>query len=261
VGIGTIVIAAAAAYFFGVDPRTVIQVAEQVQQQAPAGQTADPGAPRGPRPDDELADFSSRVLADTEDTWTALFRAAGREYIPPKLVLFDDSVSSACGTNSSAVGPFYCPGDQGLYIDLAFFDELAQRFGAPGDFAQAYVIAHEVGHHVQRLLGISDAVDARRRGMSREQANDLSVRQELQADCYAGAWANRSAIQLDPGDIEEGMRAAASIGDDRIQRESQGRVAPESWTHGSSEMRVRWLRRGMETGDPNSCDTFAANEL
>ena len=263
VGIGTLIIAAAAAYFLGIDPRTVIQVAEQVQQgqPAPGATPADPNAPRAPRADDRLADFSSAVLADTEIVWVELFQVSGRTYEPPTLVLFDDAVSSACGNASASVGPFYCPGDRHLYIDLAFFNDLAQRFGAPGDFAQAYVIAHEVGHHVQKLMGIEDALGRQRRGLDAAGGNDLSVRQELQADCFAGVWAKRSGIALDPGDVEEGLGAAAAIGDDRIQRQSQGYVVPESWTHGSSEMRMRWLRRGMETGDPNSCDTFAAESL
>ena len=263
VGLGTIIIAAAAYYFFGLDPRSVIQVAEQVQQAQPAPQSApvDPSQPRPPRADDRLADFSSAVLADTEDAWGALFKASGRTYEPPKLVLFEGSVSSACGHASAAVGPFYCPGNRELYIDLTFFNDLSQRFGAPGDFAQAYVIAHEVGHHVQALLGIDDAISRQSRGLDKAGANDLSVRQELQADCYAGVWAKRSRIALDPGDVEEGLGAARAIGDDRLQQQSQGYVVPESWTHGSSEMRVRWLRRGMETGDPNTCDTFAAESL
>ena len=171
-------------------------------------------------------------------------------------------VASACGMASAAAGPFYCPGDQKLYIDLSFFRELSQRFGAPGDFAQAYVLAHEVGHHVQKLLGISDQVEAmQRRARSQEEANELSVRLELQADCFAGVYGNRNQQYLDPGDVEEGLRAAAAIGDDRIQKQSQGYVAPESWTHGSGDMRVRWFRRGLETGDPEQCDTFEAPRL
>jgi uncharacterized protein len=207
-------------------------------------------------PSDPVGVFASQVLADTEDSWTEVFRQSGQRYQPPKLVLFSDAVDSACGTNSAAVGPFYCPGDQRVYIDLTFFHELDQRFGAPGDFAQAYVIAHEVGHHVQNLTGVFENA---RRNLSRGDANALSVAQELQADCYAGVWgffaAKRGVLQ--PGDAEEGLRAAAAIGDDRIQRRTQGQVTPETWTHGSSEQRVRWLRTGMESGKPSACDTLS----
>ena len=217
-------------------------------------------APAGPPPaNDPAAQQVSAVLADTEDTWTALFREIGRSYEQPRLVLFDDAVQSACGMNSSAVGPFYCPGDRKVYIDLSFYRELDQRFGAPGDFAQAYVVAHEVGHHVQNLLGIFDRLRSQR--VDQATANALSVRQELQADCFAGVWGHHTGratgIRLDPGDVEEGLNAAAAIGDDRIQRRSQGRVSPESFTHGSSAQRVEWLRRGLESGRIDSCDTFA----
>ena len=207
-------------------------------------------------PTDPGGVFASQVLADTEDTWTELFRQSGQRYQPPKLVLFSGAVDSACGTNSSAVGPFYCPGDQRVYIDLTFFHELDQRFGAPGDFAQAYVIAHEVGHHVQNLTGVFENA---RRSASRADANALSVAQELQADCYAGVWGFYAAKRgvLQPGDAEEGLRAAGAIGDDRIQRRTQGQVTPETWTHGSSEQRVRWLRTGMESGKPSACDTLS----
>jgi len=207
-------------------------------------------------PNDPAGVFASQVLADTEDRWTAIFQQSGQRYQPPKLVLFSGAVDSACGTNSAAVGPFYCPGDHRVYIDLTFFHELDQRFGAPGDFAQAYVIAHEVGHHVQNLTG---AFENARRNLSRGDANALSVAQELQADCYAGVWgfyAAKSGV-LQPGDAEEGLRAAAAIGDDRIQRRTQGQVTPETWTHGSSEQRVRWLRTGMESGKPSACDTLS----
>jgi uncharacterized protein len=206
------------------------------------------------QPTDPQGQFASRVLADTEDTWTQLFAQSNRVYEKPTLVLFDDAVNSACGTNSSAVGPFYCPGDSKVYIDLNFYRELDRRFGAPGDFAQAYVLAHEVGHHVQNQLGVFDQV---RR--SSGNANALSVRQELQADCLAGVWGHYAAARgaLDPGDVEEGINAAAAIGDDRIQRQTQGRVTPETWTHGSSEQRVRWFRTGMDSGKIQSCDTFS----
>ena len=212
----------------------------------------------GPPPADAQAKFATQVLADTEDTWEQLFAQANRRYQQPVLVLFSDAVNSACGMNSAAVGPFYCPGDYKLYIDLSFYRDLDQRFGAPGDFAQAYVIAHEVGHHVQNLLGVFDRV--RRSGGSRADANALSVMQELQADCFAGVWGHYAAARgvLDPGDVEEGLTAAAAIGDDRIQRQTQGRVTPESWTHGSSEQRVRWFKTGLQSGQIQACDTFSA---
>ena len=224
------------------------------------------GAPGQARPaSDEAARFVSVVLADTEDTWDRVLAATGRTYQKPRLVLFSDAVQSACGFSSAAVGPFYCPADQRVYLDLTFFNELHRRFGAPGDFAQAYVVAHEVGHHVQKLLGISDKVSRlQARAGSRADANDLSVRLELQADCLAGVWgyyANQERGFLEPGDVEEGLRAAAAIGDDTLQRGAGRSVQPESWTHGSSEMRVRWLRRGLASGDVEQCDTFAAERL
>ncbi len=212
----------------------------------------------------QLADFVSVVLADTEDTWGAVFRQQGGVYREPTLVLFSGRVNSACGFASAAVGPFYCPGDQKLYIDLSFFNDLSQRHGAPGDFAQAYVVAHEVGHHVQTLLGISQQVQAAGRGRSAAEVNALSVRQELQADCFAGLWghaANQQRKLLDPGDLEEALRAATAIGDDRLQREAGGRVVPDSFTHGSSAQRVAWFRRGFESGELAACDTFAADTL
>ncbi len=212
----------------------------------------------------EASEFVSVVLADTEETWNTIFRQGGAQYKEPKLVLFSGRVNSACGMASAAVGPFYCPGDQKLYIDLTFFDDLKRRHGAPGDFAQAYVIAHEVGHHVQTLTGTSNKVRAAQRGRSKTEANQLSVRQELQADCYAGIWGHMANTQrqiLDPGDLEEALRAATAIGDDRLQQQAGGRVVPDSFTHGSSEQRVRWFRKGFETGDVNACDTFAAQQL
>jgi uncharacterized protein len=223
--------------------------------------------PRGPiTPEEaERADFVSVMLADTEDTWGALLpQQAGTAYSPPVLVLFSGAVDSACGYATSAVGPFYCPSDRQVYIDLSFFDELSRRFGAPGEFAQAYVLAHEVGHHVQNLLGIAARTDAQMRGMSEVEANALSVRVELQADCYAGVWAHhahRERNLLEPGDLEQGLAAAAAIGDDRLQRQGQGYVVPESFTHGSSEERVRWFRHGLETGTVQACDTFSAPRL
>ena len=210
----------------------------------------------------QLADFVSVVLADTEVTWQQIFRPQGANYKEPTLVLFTGRVNSACGMASAAVGPFYCPGDQKLYIDLSFFHDLKARHGAPGDFAQAYVVAHEVGHHVQTLLGISQQVQQAGRGKSKAAVNALSVRQELQADCFAGVWGHAANTQrqlLDPGDLEEALRAATAIGDDRLQRESGGRVVPDSFTHGSSQQRVTWFRRGFDSGRLEDCDTFSSN--
>jgi predicted metalloprotease len=207
----------------------------------------------------ELVDFVSVILADTEDTWTALFRKKGETYQEPRLVLFRDVVKSACGMAQSAMGPFYCPGDQQVYIDLGFYDQLKNRFKAPGDFAQAYVIAHEVGHHIQTLVGISSSVQAARKKLSEAEGNKLSVRQELQADCLAGVWAhhaNRSRQLLEVGDVEEGLTAASAIGDDTLQKQSQGYVSPDSFTHGSSAQRVKWFKIGLASGDMDSCDTF-----
>jgi predicted metalloprotease len=216
--------------------------------------------PRSPE-EEKLADFVRVVLASTEDVWTAVLGASGKEYSPPKLVLFSEMVESACGMNSAAVGPFYCPPDRRVYLDLAFFAELDRKFGAPGDFAQAYVVAHEVGHHVQNLLGISDRVQSERSRLPAAAGNRLSVATELQADCLAGAWAfhaNRTRKLLEPGDVEEGLRAASAIGDDTLQKTARGRVVPESFTHGSSAARVHWFRQGMESGRVDDCDTFAA---
>jgi hypothetical protein len=253
-----ILIVIAIAWFTGANPQQLLGLLGIVEQMTPA--PAQQPAPAGPPPaDDPQAQFVGVVLADTEDVWNRVLQGQYRE---PTLVLFEGRVASACGMTSSAVGPFYCPGDQKVYIDLTFFRELAQRFGAPGDFAQAYVLAHEVGHHVQTLLGVSDQVTGMQRSArSQEEANALSVRLELQADCFAGVYAHHNQRYLEPGDIEEGLRAAAAIGDDMIQKKAQGYVAPESWTHGSSEMRVRWFREGFESGDPQVCDTFDARRL
>ncbi|HIE07622.1 MAG TPA: hypothetical protein EYP64_06225 [Desulfarculaceae bacterium] len=207
----------------------------------------------------ELVEFVSVILADTEETWTTLFRQKGKVYQEPHLVLFRGSVDSACGTAQSAIGPFYCPGDQKIYIDLGFYEQLKNRFKAPGDFAQAYVIAHEVGHHVQNLLGISEKIQAAREKLNKTESNKLSVRMELQADCLAGVWAHHanSARQLlETGDLEEGLTAASAIGDDTLQKQSQGYVSPDSFTHGSSAQRVKWFKIGFESGDMNSCNTF-----
>jgi hypothetical protein len=252
-GIGTIILVLAA-LFFGLDPGVVLQTDAPPSSDAPA---TSPGQ-------DDVRDFVSVVLADTEDTWAELFRRMNREYRDPKLVLFTGSVQSACGIAGAAVGPFYCPGDHKLYLDLDFFRALRSRFGAPGDFAQAYVIAHEVGHHVQTLLGISERVAATRQRGDRAAANALSVRQELQADCFAGVWAhhaNRTRQILEEGDLEEALGAAAAIGDDRLQRQSQGRVAPESFTHGTSAQRVGWFKRGFDSGAVGQCDTFRGEPL
>ena len=246
----------------GADPRQLLGLLGLVQQMA-SPQAQQQQVPQGaPRADDPQAKFVGVVLKDTENVWQQVFQRSGKRYQDPTLVLFDGRVASACGMASAAVGPFYCPADRKVYLDMAFFRELSQRFGAPGDFAQAYVVAHEVGHHVQNLLGLSDHVTAlQERARSKEQANDLSVRLELQADCFAGVYGNFNQQYLDPGDIEEGLRAAAAIGDDMIQKQAQGYVAPESWTHGSAEMRVRWLKQGLQSGDPASCDTFKAPRL
>ena len=214
--------------------------------------------------DQELADFVSVVLADTEDTWTEIFAQYNGSYREPTLVLFSGAVESACGYAQSAVGPFYCPGDQKVYIDLSFYRDLKNRYNAPGDFAQAYVIAHEVGHHVQNLLGISEQVYKAQQRSSQTEANKLSVMQELQADCFAGVWAHNaheSRQILEEGDIEEGLNAASSIGDDRLQRQAQGHVTPDSFTHGSSAQRVRWFKKGLDSGDIEACNTFEAKSL
>ena len=259
-GLGTIVLALVLALFFGVDPSFLLQTAPSGGGPAATGQT---GAPADGVPD-PAADFISVVLADTEDTWTEVFAESGQRYQAPRLVLFSDSVQSACGYAQAAVGPFYCPPDQRVYIDLAFFDDLRQRFQAPGDFAQAYVIAHEVGHHVQNLLGLTARVQDARQRLSEAEGNALSVRLELQADCLSGIWAHRAdrARQiLEDGDIEEALTAASAIGDDRLQKQARGYVTPDSFTHGSAAQRVRWFRRGFETGQLESCDTFTARDL
>ena len=258
-GIGGLLILMLFGYLIGGDPMALLRDSGQVSTGVDSGPGGAPSAP----PTDEAGQFVRAVLGSTEDVWNALFKQMGSNYAEPRLVLFSDAVQSACGMASAAVGPFYCPPDQQVYIDLSFFRELDQRFGAPGDFAQAYVVAHEVGHHVQNLTGIAERVDAARQRSNETQANALSVRQELQADCYAGVWGHyvagsKTGIQLDAGDVEEGLAAAAAIGDDRLQRQSQGQVSPETWTHGSSDQRVRWLRRGLESGRVADCDTFRA---
>ncbi len=258
-GIGTVVIVLLVSYFLGVDPAMLLQnmpmeSATVADETAPA---PEPGA-------DLLADFVTVVLGDTEDTWDGIFRDSGSSYQPPRLVLFSDAVNSACGFAQAAMGPFYCPADQKVYIDLSFYRDLQDRFQAPGDFAQAYVIAHEIGHHVQNLLGTSAQVQRRRQSASEAEGNALSVRLELQADCYAGVWANqanRARNIIEQGDVEEALNAASAIGDDRLQQQSRGYVSPDSFTHGSAAQRVRWFRRGLESGLPGQCDAFAAAEL
>ncbi|HEU4654218.1 MAG TPA: neutral zinc metallopeptidase [Steroidobacteraceae bacterium] len=258
VGLGGIILALVVMYFGG-DPSVVLQGLQQQgtpqEEQVPYQETPQEA---------HMREFVSVVLADTETAWTQIFAEQGRTYEKPTLVLFRDAVQSACGTASTAVGPFYCPGDHKVYLDLTFYDELTNRFGAPGDFAEAYVVAHEVGHHVQTLLGISERNMQARQRASESEANALSVRQELQADCYAGIWAHnadQSRQLLESGDIEEGLNAASAIGDDRLQRQAQGYVNPDSFTHGTSEQRVRWFKRGFQSGDMKDCDTFGPNQL
>jgi predicted metalloprotease len=216
-----------------------------------------PGAPAAQGQLSATDSFVAKVLASTEDTWGKVFAASGQKYPAPTLVLFEGSVRSACGGASSASGPFYCPADRKVYLDTSFFDQLARQFGAPGDFAAAYVIAHEVGHHIQTVTGTSEQVTRAQQRARKAEANALSVRLELQADCYAGVWAANNRNLLDEGDFAEGVRAAQSIGDDTLQRQMQGRVVPDSFTHGSADQRIRWLKKGFETGDPNACDTFS----
>jgi predicted metalloprotease len=251
---------------FGVDPSLLVGLSDQPSggQQAPISHLPEDTRTLGRGREDELADFVSVVLADTEDTWQDIFAAGNARYREPRLVLFTDRVSSACGFTDAAVGPFYCPADEKVYIDLAFYDELKNRFHAPGDFAQAYVIAHEVGHHVQKLLGISDQVSRAQQAAGRADANRLSVMLELQADCLAGVWAHHAQQArniLEEGDLREGLNAAAQIGDDRMQRRARGFVVPDSFTHGSSEQRVRWFTRGLRSGDLDECNTFEAASL
>jgi predicted metalloprotease len=259
VGIGTIVIAVVA-YFLGIDPSIVLEGANQIQQQRPQQQ-----APRDPNaPKDEMQVFVEKVLGSTEDVWNQILpQQGGQRYQEPGLVLFSGAVRSACGMGQSAMGPFYCPPDSKVYIDLAFYRDLRERFRAPGDFAQAYVIAHEVGHHVQNQLGIMQKLQSLQGRVSKQELNQSMVRVELQADCFAGVWAHHAgnAKLLDPGDLEEGLTAAAAIGDDRIQKQTQGTVVPESFTHGSSAQRVRWFKRGMDSGRMQDCDTFNTRVL
>jgi len=262
IGLGGIVLVLAVSFLTGTNPLQILNMLGGIQEMGGPAVDEQPG-PTG-APADHLGRFAAVVLADTEDTWKELLPSVGHRYQEPQLVLFTGAVHSACGTASSAVGPFYCPGDRKVYVDLSFFRELDQRLGAPGDFAQAYVIAHEIGHHVQNLLGTAEKVTRLQQRASSGQANALSVRMELQADCYAGVWgyhARHGRNLIEPGDFEEGLRAASAIGDDRLQQAGQGYVQPESWTHGSSEQRMTWLRRGLQSGDPAACNTFADSRL
>jgi len=259
IGLGTVAIALVAGWIFGINPLTVLGLLSGggggpvVQQQAPAGPA------HKPPPEDKTAAFVSVVLRDTEQVWGQVFQASGAAYRDPKLVIFRGATPTACGTGQTAMGPFYCPGDAKVYIDLDFFDTLSRRLGAPGQFAQAYVIAHEVGHHVQNLMGVTGKVDAARARETQVQQNAVSVRVELQADCLAGVWAHHSQQGkgwLEQGDIEQALNAASKIGDDALQQASQGRVVPESFTHGTSAQRMNWFKRGFDSGAVNQCNTF-----
>lgn len=256
-GLGTIAIALVAMYF-GVDPSVVLNIGQGLQQEVPA-------EPQAITENDPMVKFVAKVLGSTEDTWGKIFEASGQQYPVPKLVLFSGQIPTACGSGQAAMGPFYCPGDQKVYIDLSFYHEMKTRFNAPGDFAQAYVIAHEVGHHIQHLTGISDKVQqARQSAQSEAQSNQYSVRLELQADCYAGVWANHADGKnriLEQGDVEEAMTAAAAIGDDALQKKAQGYAVPDSFTHGTSQQRMHWFNQGLSTGDIRKCDTFSVASI
>jgi predicted metalloprotease len=258
-GIGGLLAVLAISYLTGANPQQILSLLGGIQsstQEQPAGVPGPAGAPS-----DEAGRFVSVVLGSTEDVWKDAFQRSGQRYVEPKLVLFSEAVESACGFTTAAVGPFYCSADSKVYLDLSFFRELESRFGAPGDFARAYVIAHEVGHHVQNLLGVSGQVSRLQQRGSEAQSNQLSVGLELQADCLAGVWghfANTERRMIEPGDVEEGLAAAAAVGDDRLQRSAGARVQPESWTHGSSEQRARWFRQGLHAGTVEACDTFGS---
>ncbi len=259
-GCGTLIVVGIISLLTGANPLRVLQLINGASDSTTVSAPPRGGAPSSPDggAEDTEKKFVSVILASTEDTWSSIFSSSGRHYELPTLVLFTDATPTACGQGSTAQGPFYCPLDRKVYLDLGFFDELSRRFGAPGDFARAYVIAHEIGHHVQQELGIADKVDDLRQRASRDEANQLSVRLELQADCFAGVWGNRGARTglVEPGDAEAGLRAAAAIGDDRLQRMATGRIQPESFTHGTSQQRAEWLKRGLQSGDPGACDTF-----
>ncbi len=261
-GIGILLLALVGMYF-GIDPSVIMNIGDAVQQSAPAGSQRSESYQASPA-EQEQAEFVAVVLADTEDVWNQVFKENGWQYREPRLVLFSGSVKSACGLAQAAMGPFYCPGDQQVYIDLSFYQELQDKLHSPGDFARAYVVAHEIGHHVQKLLGISDKVHKARQQLTDKEYNKVSVRLELQADCFAGVWANRADRMrgiLEPGDIEEALNAASNIGDDRLQQQSRGYVTPDSFTHGSSAQRVRWFNQGFKAGDINQCNTFKAKSL
>lgn len=261
IGIGTIVVALIGGWVLGINPLTILGVLSGGGS-APSAQYEGPSTP--PPANDSMGQFVSTVLADTEDVWGEIFKQGGAKYQEPKLVLFRGAVGTACGTGQAAMGPFYCPGDHKVYIDLSFYDQLKNQLGAPGDFAQAYVIAHEVGHHVQNLLGISGQVDQMRGRVSKSEYNKLSVKLELQADCFAGVWAHHAHNQrkiLEQGDVEEAMNAAAKIGDDALQKAQTGQVVPDSFTHGTSAQRQRWFKTGLQSGSMKACDTFSAAAL
>ena len=258
-GIGTIVLVLVAMYF-GVDPTPLLQT----MQQAPSASTSGTRPSAEDLKNDPLADMVSVVVADTEDVWKVIFQQQGRRYDEPVLVMFTGATQSACGLGQAAMGPFYCPADKKVYIDLSFYDQMRTRFRAPGDFAQAYVIAHEIGHHVQNLLGISGQVHSMKQRVSKVEGNALSVRLELQADCLAGVWANhadRARSIIEDGDIDEALNAASAIGDDTLQRQSRGSVVPETFTHGTAQQRQRWFRIGLQSGNPDACDTFNAEQV
>lgn len=257
-GLGGIAVVIVIGLLLGKSPMEMLGFVQQIEQQSPVAQ-------QSAAPNDETTDFVRAILGETEDVWSDIFERAGGQYVAPKLVLFSGQVQTACGGASAASGPFYCPGDRQVYLDTSFFNEMKARLGGGGDFAYAYVIAHEVGHHVQNLTGVfARAQKARQQGAQMEGAEGLSVRQELQADCYAGVWANRAQARhqwLEQGDIESALNTATAIGDDRLQQQAQGQVVPDSFTHGSSEQRVRWFRAGFESGEVARCDTFAAQQL
>lgn len=268
-GIGTIAVALLTAYFLGINPMTVLQLLSEGSGTSASNPTSHPASQQGRQQtqvpaNDRTTLFVKTVLADTEDVWKNIFSESGKQYKQPKLVLFEEATNTACGRGDTASGPFYCPGDQKVYIDLAFFQTMRERFQVNSEFAQAYVIAHEVGHHIQHLSGISDKVDQQRHAVSEKQGNALSVKLELQADCFAGVWAfhaDQARGILESGDIEGALKAATAIGDDTLQRQARGQVVPDSFTHGSSEQRVRWFTRGIQSGKLNECNTFAANRL
>jgi uncharacterized protein len=271
IGIGTIVVLGLIGWALGIDPRVLIQGAEEMSQNGGVQQQSDAGSPSSTgTPSDAMGHFVSAILGSTEAQWTDIFAKAGKTYAPPKLVMFSGATESGCGAARAAMGPFYCPLDQKVYLDTSFFEDLQRRFGACDagsktcQFSEAYVIAHEIGHHVQNQLGLLPQVQQAQRGMDRAEANSLQVRVELQADCFAGVWANRAQQKyrfIEPGDVEAALQTASAIGDDRLQRESQGYVVPDAFTHGTSEQRTRWFMTGLKSGDVASCDTFRTQQL